>query len=151
MEAFEDTIKMQYSKYPEFKFHVIPVNLYPTYNNGKIVRKAFGLDKLFLKMYDIFKDKIIDLDIIDKMTSIQELLNFLNENQLYNQFKSKNDFILTLKSKCTKIILKYSKSFLSKGNKEKEIQKMIKDIYNLYYDDNYVNFFFLISFRKKRF
>lgn len=148
MEAFEDTIKMQYSKYPEFKFHVIPVNLYPTYNNGKIVRKAFGLDKLFLKMYDIFKDKIIDLDIIDKMTSIQELLNFLNENQLYNQFKTKNDFILTLKSKCTKIILKYSKSFLSKGNKEKDIQKMIKDIYNLYYDDNYGNFYNLIMEKK---
>lgn len=148
MEAFEDTIKIQYSKYPEFKFHVIPVNLYPAYNNGKVVKKAFGLDKLFLKMYDIFKDKIIDLDIIDKMTSIQELLSFLSENQLYNQFKTKNDFILTLKSKCTKIILNYSKSFFFKGNKEKDIQKMIKDIYNLFYDDNYEKFYHMIMEKK---
>ena len=35
MESFEDFIKLQYSKYPEFKFYMIPVNLYPAYNNGK--------------------------------------------------------------------------------------------------------------------
>lgn len=148
MEAFEDTIRIQYSQYPEFKFHVIPVNLYPSYRNGKIVGKPFGLDKLFLKMYDIFKDKIIDLDAIDNMTSIQELFSFLNNNQLYNQFKNKNDFLLTLKSKCTKIILKYSKSYVSQGIKRKDIEKMIKEIYNLYYEDNYEKFFYMIMEKK---
>jgi GTP-binding protein EngB required for normal cell division len=148
MESFEDFIKLQYSKYPEFKFYMIPVNLYPAYNNGKIVSKAFGLDKLFSLIYEIFKDKVIEIKDIDKISSIQELFSFLNENKLYNQFKNKNDFILTLKSKCIKYVLKYSKSFFSKGNEENNIKNMIKEIYNLYYDDNGDEFYESIIAKK---
>jgi GTPase Era involved in 16S rRNA processing len=34
-EAFKDTIESEYSKYPNFKYHVIPVNLYPAYKKIK--------------------------------------------------------------------------------------------------------------------
>ena len=149
MENFKDVINNSYESM--IKINVIPVNLYPTYKNGKVVNKAFGLDKLFNKIYQIFKDEIIDMKEIDKITSVPQLFNFLNENKMYNQFKNKNDFVLTLKASAFKIILKYSKSILTRYNKESDIQKMIKEIYNLFYDDKVEEKTFINSILEKKF
>lgn len=147
-EAFKDTIESEYSKYPNFKYHVIPVNLYPAYKKNKIVGKAFGLDDLFNKIYEIYKDKKIDLKSIDEIDSIPQLFSFLSKNKLYNQFQNKNDFILSLKSKCSKYILKYSKTIIYKMNEEKDIKEMIHKIYSLFYDEDFIDFYNTIIGKK---
>ena len=149
-ETFEDEIKKSYAKYTH-KFRVVPVNLYHAYKNGKLVKKAFGLDKLFFEMYTIFKSEKIDLENIDKIDSIHGLFDFLSKNQLYTQFKDKNDLILTLKTKASNYIIYYSRTFLYNMNKEKDIKEMIKKIYNLYYDEDEDCENFIESIIKKEF
>ena len=117
-EAFKDEIENNYSKNRDLIYYV-PINLYPAYNNGKVVEKAFGLDVLFNTIYEIFDKHKIELKNIEKLTSIEDLLSFLSENKLYNQFKGKTDFFLTLKSKSSHYILKYSKSILYNIKKRK--------------------------------
>ena len=131
-ENFEENIENNYSKYREI-IHYVPINLYPSYNKGIIKNKAFGLDNLFDKIYEIFKKYKIEVKNIENISSIKELITFFNENKLYNQFKNKNDMIITLKSKAAKIIIKYSNNIIYGLYKEKAIKMMIHDIYNLYY------------------
>lgn len=139
-EAFKDEIENNYSKFRDM-IHYVPINLYPAYKNGKLEAKAFGLDDLFNKIYDIFNKYKIPIKNIEKISTIPELQTFLSENKLYNQFKNKNDFIITLKSKSSKYILNYSKNIIYNINKEKDIKKMIYNIYSLYYDEGKEEFY----------
>lgn len=94
------------------------------------------MDNLFYSIHEIFKNQKINTKDIDRINSIPELFNFLKQNRLYSQFKDKNDLILTLKSKSSKYVLKYSKMILYKINKDQDIKTMVKEIYNLYYNDD---------------
>ena len=139
-ENFENHIEDNYSQYREM-IHYVPINLYPKYNKGKLQNKAFGLDNLFEKIYKIFLKYKIDMKDVENISTIKDLLTFLNENKLYNQFKNKNDMIITLKSKSAKYILKYSNNIIYGFNKEKAIKSMIYDIYSLYYDKGEEKFY----------
>ena len=139
-ENFKSYIENNYYKYREM-IHFIPINLYPKYRNGKLENKAFGLDDLFNKIYEIFNKYKIEMNKVENISTIQELQTFLNENKLLNQFKDKNDLVITLKSKAAKYILKYSETIFY-TEKEKDIKNMIHKIYNLYYnDDDEENFY----------
>ena len=146
-ETFEDHIENNYSKYREM-IHYVPINLYPSYKNGILEKKAFGSDDLFNKIYKIFSKYKIQMNMIENISTIQELQTFLNENKLYNQFKNKNDLVITLKSKTAKFILKYSKTIIYNINKEKDIKRMIQEIYNLYYDEGEEEFYEIIIGKK---
>ena len=74
MENFKDVINNSYESM--IKINVVPVNLYPNYKNGKVVNKAFGLDKLFDKIYQIFKDEIIDMKEMIKLPLSKNCLIF---------------------------------------------------------------------------
>ena len=139
-EEFKDEIENNYSKYRDL-IHYVPINLYPSYKNGKVVAKAFGLDDLFNKIYEIFQKYKIDIKTIEKITSIEDMLSFLGENKLYSQFREKNDFFLTLKSKSSQYILKYSQSIFYNIRKEKDKKEMITKIYSLYYDKGFEEFY----------
>lgn len=90
-EEFKDKIENKYSKFCDL-IHYVPINLYPSYKNGKIVAKAFGLHGVFNKIYEIFQKYKIDIKTIEKITSIEDIFSFLGENKLYSQFREKNDF-----------------------------------------------------------
>ena len=139
-ENFESHIEENYSEFREM-IHYVPINLYPKYNKGILQNKAFGLDNLFEKIYKIFLKYKIDMKDVENISTIGDLLTFLNENKLYNQFKNKNDMIITLKSKSAKYILKYSNNIIYGFNKEKAIKNMIYDIYSLYYDKGEEKFY----------
>ena len=56
-----------------------------------------------------------------------------------------------MKASAFKVILKYSKSILARYNKESDILKMIKQIYNLFYDDKAEENIFINSILEKEF
>jgi hypothetical protein len=64
-EEFKDEIENNYSKFSDL-MHYVPINLYPSYKNGKVVAKAFSLDDLFNKIYESSKNIKLILKILKK-------------------------------------------------------------------------------------
>ena len=93
---------------PKFEIRIFPINLYIQIDNHddkdnlhiiKII-KAFALDKLFDRIYSIFKTNIIDLREVNKIKISEELYNWQN---------NKNNLLLLffMKKLFQKNILKY--------------------------------------------
>ena len=86
---------------PKFEIRIFPINLYIQIDNHddkdnlhiiKII-KAFALDKLFDRIYSIFKTNIIDLREVNKIKISEELYNWQNnKNNLLLLFFMKKLF-----------------------------------------------------------
>ena len=89
------------------KNYIFSINCKKEKNN----EEEFGLDRLFLKAYEIFKKETIPLDKIDSLESGNEekIEELLSKNLIFKAYKSKKDIILKAKTQAMKKVLKFAK------------------------------------------
>ncbi len=88
------------------KNYIFPVNC----KKDKEDEEEFGLDRLFLKAYQIFEKELIPLDIIMKLKNGKEekVEELLSKSILFRVYKSRKDIIINAKTKAKKKILKFA-------------------------------------------
>ena len=86
--------------------YIFPINCKKELEN----EKEFGLDRLFLKAYDILKGEKISLDIILglKNGNKEKIDELLSKYLLFKLYKSRKDIIINAKTQTMKKILKFS-------------------------------------------
>lgn len=78
--------------------------------NKIIIKQCYGMDELFNKIYSIFQNLEIDKDKIDETKDdIKELKKIIETFPLLNHIKHIEDLNITIKIKCSELILSYAK------------------------------------------
>ena len=88
------------------KNYIFPINCKKEKKNDE----EFGLDRLFLKAYEIFEKEKIPLDIIESLESGSEekIEELLSKYMLFKVYKSRKDIILNAKNQAMKKVLKFA-------------------------------------------
>ena len=86
--------------------YIFPINCKKEKKNDE----EFGLDRLFLKAYEIFEKEKIPLDIIESLESGSEekIEELLSKYMLFKVYKSRKDIILNAKNQAMKKVLKFA-------------------------------------------
>ena len=121
------------------KNYIFPVNC----KKEKEEEEEFGLDRLFLKAYQIFKKELIPLNIIMKLKNGKEekVEELLSKSILFRVYKSRKDIIINANTQAMKKVLKfaiyapfiiYVPSFGKAHNSERFYLAMISSIAKVY-------------------
>ena len=88
------------------KNYIFPINCKKEKKNDE----EFGLDRLFLKAYEIFEKEKIPLDILGSLESGSEekIEELLSKYMLFKVYKSRKDIILNAKNQAMKKVLKFA-------------------------------------------
>ena len=125
--------------------HIIPIFAFQKRFNGKLIY-PFGLDDLFIALYDYFLPEKIKYDTIyDDEDNDNEIQKIINQYKLLNIFKSKYDLINSLKVKMESQALKFVFKFLICNPK---YLHNISDIHTIYKIFDYVFDNFLIIYKE---
>ena len=112
--------------------NMIFINLVP-----KDDKKAYGLEKLFKKLYDNMKDKKINIEQLENKKNVKEFLDAIQKYPLLGLFKQVKDFEIKNRINVSKHILESSKSdhwwtitgLITRFNRRKELFKKIAEAY----------------------
>jgi len=100
----------------------------------KIIKQCFGMDDLFKKINEIFKDKKITINEIENSRNENELFNNIGKYELLNHIKNIEDFNIKKKIAASKEILSYSKydwfMIFGRDGRRKELLKIIANIFD---------------------
>ena len=99
--------------------------------------KAYGLEKLFKKLYEIMEDKKINIEQLENKKNLKEFLDAIQKYPLLGLFKQVKDFQIKNRINVSKDILESSKSdhwwtitgLIGRGNRRKELLKKIAEAY----------------------
>lgn len=125
-------------KVPDLKDRIIPVNLLNYTNEGIIITPRFGLDKLFNKIYSIFRNYIETL----LSTKIQDKIKFMEEiykNKLFSELIKAQDLQIHLKFVASKFVIDVSRTVFFSILRASKREKMIKELISMYFGNKSSN------------
>jgi len=100
--------------------------------NKTIIKQCNGIDNLFRKIYEIFKEHKVSIYEIES-TKIQEFISNIGKYKLLKNFKQTLFILVNKKIECSKLILSYSKEdfyvLLLKNKRRKELLCKINEIF----------------------
>ena len=100
----------------------------------KIIKQCFGMDDLFKKIQEIFKQKKITINEIENSKNENELFRNIGKYELLNHIKNIEDFNIRKKINASKEILSYSKydwfMIFGRDGRREELLKIIANIFN---------------------
>ena len=106
-------------------------------DGNPIIKQCYGMDELFQKIYDIFKDdKIVTNEIINS-SDINSFKNNIKKYKLLNHIQNVEDIFINLKITASKDILDTSRTigfwnlWIGKDTKRKELLKRINEYYGV--------------------
>lgn len=73
------------------------------------IKQCYGLDQLFKKMYELFRDKKISITDIESATNVTEMQQRMKKFELLENLSKLEDIFIRIKINSSKAILSYSK------------------------------------------
>ena len=102
------------------------------YYNLKI-KQCYGMDKLFMRIYEMFKEHKISIPEIHLCSDVKDFIWFFNKYELFKNLRIKEDTYLNRKIEASKIIMSYSGygllKMIFKDSKRKELLDEINKIF----------------------
>ena len=107
-------------------------------NEGNtIIKQCYGMDELFQKIYNIFKDKKITTNEILNSSDLNSFIENIKKYTLLQHIKNIEDISINLKINASKKILDTSRTlmwwklfFVNRDAKRKQLLKEIQKLYN---------------------
>ena len=107
-----------------------------------IINQCYGMDMLFLKIYDMFRNHKIHFEEINTSKDIKELWMKVKNYELLRKIKEIQDCEVNIKIECSKLILSYSKKhfFDLFNDYGKNVIKLLEEIQKLNKRNKYSDF-----------
>ena len=99
-----------------------------------ILKKAYGMDSFFKKLYDIYKGETIDIQQIEKSNTVNEMMENIQKYNLIKHIKNIEDIIIYKKISASKQILSFSQYdffvFIFRDSRRKDLLSKLRKIYD---------------------
>ena len=104
------------------------------------LKKAYGMDSLFKKLYDIFKKEKIVINEIENSKNVKEMKDNIKKNNLLSHINNIEDIIINRKILASRKILSYSRYdffvLFFKDSRRKELLSYLRKLYGDKSDKN---------------
>lgn len=115
----------------------------------KRIKQCYGMDELFNKIYELFREDKIVTHEIEGAKDVKELIKVIQKYKLLSYIKNIEDISVNLKIELSKIILSYSKYdkyiWFYRDSRRKELLNIISNKHNGKNIDDINNFFIEIG------